>query len=43
MRRDQRPLGSTGYSSTVNRSPRWLLPTVLTALVLAVIIGAALT
>jgi hypothetical protein len=31
------------YSSSVNRSPRWLLPTVLIALVLAVIVGAALS
>ncbi|MDL4772689.1 MULTISPECIES: hypothetical protein [Thermomonosporaceae] len=27
---------------TVNRAPQWLLPTVLTALVLAVVIGALL-
>jgi hypothetical protein len=27
----------------VNRAPRWLLPTVLTALVLAVVIGALLS
>ncbi|GAA4082336.1 hypothetical protein [Actinomadura miaoliensis] len=26
----------------VNRAPRWLLPTVLTALVLAVVVGAVL-
>ncbi|QKW32606.1 hypothetical protein HUT06_06875 [Actinomadura sp. NAK00032] len=27
----------------VNRAPRWLLPTVLTALVLAVVVGALLS
>ncbi|MFC7730213.1 hypothetical protein [Actinomadura keratinilytica] len=26
----------------VNRAPRWLLPTVLTALILAVVVGAVL-
>ncbi|HLV72816.1 hypothetical protein [Actinomadura hallensis] len=28
---------------SVNRAPRWLLPTVLTALVLTVVVGALLT
>nr|BFE33001.1 hypothetical protein GCM10010200_052520 [Actinomadura rugatobispora] len=27
---------------SVNRAPRWLLPTVLTALILAVVLGALL-
>ncbi|MGI5166964.1 hypothetical protein ACQEU3_21705 [Spirillospora sp. CA-253888] len=39
--RFERPPGTHRLKS-VNRAPQWLLPTVLTALVLAVVIGALL-
>ncbi|MFC4056340.1 hypothetical protein ACFOY4_42215 [Actinomadura syzygii] len=35
-------LGRPNKLGPVNRAPRWLLPTVLTALVLAVVVGALL-
>ncbi|MES9543119.1 hypothetical protein AB0C21_25180 [Spirillospora sp. NPDC049024] len=34
--------GRTNKLRGVNRAPQWLLPTVLTALILAVVVGALL-
>jgi hypothetical protein len=34
--------GRTNKLRSVNRAPQWLLPTVLTALLLAVVVGALL-
>ncbi|WP_272499431.1 hypothetical protein [Actinomadura litoris] len=34
--------GGPNKLDAVNRAPQWLLPTVLTALVLAVVVGALL-
>ncbi|MEW2356298.1 hypothetical protein [Spirillospora sp. NPDC029432] len=39
--RFERPVRANKLGS-VNRAPRWLLPTVLTALVLLVVVGALL-
>ncbi|WP_433466784.1 hypothetical protein ACQPZP_07020 [Spirillospora sp. CA-142024] len=37
------PGGGPNKLGGVNRAPQWLLPTVLTALVLAVVVGALLS